>query len=105
MSQWKIIITPEAGKAINDIYYYIAGSLHSPDTAKNQIRRIINVMESLDDLPLRFPLYQDEPWRSRGLRFVSVDNYLMFYLPNEKNKEVVVLHVLYGGRNINNLLL
>lgn len=38
--------------------------------------------------------------KSRGLRVLPVDNYVLFYIPNEENKVVIVVRVLYGGRNI-----
>ena len=53
---------------------------------------------------MRFSLYKKEPWRSRGLRSVPADNYVIFYLPNEKAHEVVIFRVLYVGRNADELL-
>jgi len=37
----------------------------------------------LKQMPLRHQLYQKEPWRSKGLRVLHIDNYLAFYLPIE----------------------
>lgn len=47
-------------------------------------------------MPESFRLYEKEPWKSRGLRFFSVDNYIVFYIVNNDAKEVNVLRVLYG---------
>lgn len=55
--------------------------------------RILEQVEKLDDMPNRFPLFEKEPWRSRGLRKLIIDNYIAFYYPNELVKEVVVFHV------------
>lgn len=38
--------------------------------------------------------------KSRGLRFVEVDNYIVFYIPDIKEQVVTVLRVMYSGRNI-----
>lgn len=51
-------------------------------------------------MPERFPRYGKEPWYSRGLRFVEVDNYIVFYIPDIKKQIVTVLRVMYSGRNI-----
>ncbi|WP_407858060.1 type II toxin-antitoxin system RelE/ParE family toxin [Enterococcus cecorum] len=51
-------------------------------------------------MPERFPRYGKEPWYSRGLRFVEVDNYIVFYIPDIKEQVVTVLRVMYSGRNI-----
>lgn len=51
-------------------------------------------------MPERFLRYGKEPWYSRGLRFVEVDNYIVFYIPDIKKQVVTVLRVMYSGRNI-----
>jgi toxin ParE1/3/4 len=104
MSKWQIIVTPEFQNEIWEIHSYIANTLLVPETANKQINRIFDMVESLDDMPERFPRYDKEPWFSRGLRKVNVDNFIIFYLPVEKTREVVVLHVFYGGRNISELI-
>jgi len=42
-------------------------------------------------MPERFPRYGKEPWHSLGLRFVTVDNYIVFYLPDIKEQVVTYL--------------
>ena len=104
MSKWKIILTPEFKQEIREIHSYIANTLLVPETAAEQVDRIINAVESLADMPLRHTLYEKEPWHSRGLRRLPVDNFLVFYLPNQVTKEVVIFHAFYGGRNADDIL-
>jgi toxin ParE1/3/4 len=35
-------------------------------------------------MPFRYQLYEKEPWHSKGLRVLPIDNYLVFYMPVEK---------------------
>ena len=104
MSAWKVIITAQAQLEIRGIQSYIANTLLMPETASKQTRRIIDGIKSLDEMPLRLPLYDKEPWHGRGLRKMIIDNFSVFALPNEKTKEVVVLHVFYSGRNTEKIL-
>ena len=104
MSEWKVLLTPEFKQEIRDIHSYIANTLLAPETAIKQVGRIMDAVESLNSLPLRYSLYGKEPWRSRGLRKLPIDNYIVFYLPNQDTKDVVIFHVFYGGRNIEELL-
>lgn len=104
MNKWKVILTPECKQEIRDIYSYIANTLLVPETAAKQVGRIMNAVGSLDDMPLRYPLYEREPWRGRGLRKLAVDNFLVFYLPNQNMQEVIIFHTFYGGRNIEDIL-
>lgn len=83
---------------------YIAEDLNVPNTASKQIKRITSAIDSLEEMPLRNPLYDKEPWHSLGLRKMLVDNYIVFYFPNENNNEIVIMHIFYSGRNILNIL-
>ena len=104
MSDWKVILAPDFMADVRAIHSYIANTLLAPETALNQIRRIMDVAKSLNEMPMRFSLYEKEPWHSRGLRKVPVDNFIVFYLPNEKTKEVVAFHAFYGGQNIDEIM-
>lgn len=97
---YKVVYTREAEKDLINIYRYIAINLEAAETAKKQADRIINAIRSLDKMPLRHKLYQNEPWHSRGLRVLPVDNYLVFYTVIEKGKMVAIVRIMYGRRNI-----
>ena len=101
---YEVVISEEAENDLRLIYEYIAISLLSPITAAGQLSHIENQIMNLDDSPYKFPLYNREPWRSRGLRFVPVDNYIIFYIPNDEHARVTVTRVMYGGRNIAGIL-
>lgn len=45
--------------------------------------------------------YEDEPWHSRGVRILPVDNYVVLYIPESEEKIVRIVSVMYSGRNIN----
>ncbi len=100
MNDWKVIYTEQAEQDLRGIYEYIAFSLLEPEIAKNQTRRIMNAIAKLDQMPLRYRLYEKEPWHSKGLRILPVDNFLAFYLPAKAQETVVVIRIMYGGRNI-----
>ncbi len=98
--KFEIVYTAGAKRDLRNIYEYIAQKLLVPETAAGQVQRIMKEIRSLDELPMRFRLYEDEPWHSRGLRFFPVDNYLIFYLPDERTCTVSVVRIMYGGRDI-----
>ena len=49
-------------------------------------------------------MYEKEPWHSRDLRIMPVDNYLVFYIPNHEEQTVKIMRVIYGGRDIDKQL-
>jgi toxin ParE1/3/4 len=97
---WKVNYTEDAEQDLQSIFDYISDVLLEPVTAANQTNRIMDAADSLDHMPLRYRLYDKEPWRSRGLRVMPVDNYLVFYLPDETKKIVAIIRIMYGGRDI-----
>ncbi|HPF21365.1 MAG TPA: type II toxin-antitoxin system RelE/ParE family toxin [Syntrophomonas sp.] len=100
MSEWKVVYTEQAERDLRSIFEYIAFSLLEPEVAKNQSRRIMDMVAKLNQMPLRYPLYAKEPLQSKGLRVLSVDNYLAFYLPVETKTTVAIIRIIYGGRDI-----
>lgn len=100
MSQWKVVYTEQAERDLRSIFEYIAFSLLEPEIAKNQTRRIMDAIVKLNKMPLRYPLYEKEPWHSKGLRVLPVDNYLVFYVPVETKTTVAVIRIMYGRRDI-----
>ena len=94
----------EARQDLRDIYEYIAYELLVPETAARQAERIMKAARSLEQIPMRYRLYEGEPWHSQGLRVLPVDNYLVFYLPDETNATVSIIRIMYGGREIDKQL-
>jgi len=97
---YKIAYSETSEQDLVNIFGYISMNLLEPETAKKQNNRIMNAIAGLEELPLRHKLYQNEPFHSRGLRVLPVDNYLVFYTVIEKAKTVTIIRIMYGGRNI-----
>ena len=52
------------------------------ENAAGQLDRIEEKILSLGEYPEKFRQYEREPWKSRNTRVVPVDNYVIFYIPN-----------------------
>lgn len=98
--KYRVIYTEEAEQDLINIYSYISLDLKVPVIARKQADRIMDFIKGLEKMPLRHKLYRDEPWHSRGLRVCPVDNYLIFYLVDEKEQTVAIIRIMYGKRNI-----
>ena len=97
---FNVVISEQAEEDLRGIYEYIAFELLAPENAAKQLDRLEKQILSLDELPERFQRYGKEPWHSRGLRFVAVDNYIVFYITDIEEQRVTILRVMYGGRNM-----
>lgn len=97
---YQVTLTPEAKHDLREIYRYIAVELQSEKNANGQLNRLEENILKLDEMPERFRIYDREPWRSRNLRVMPVDHYLVFYIPDHQSQIVTVVRVMYGGRDI-----
>lgn len=98
MKQYRVEITREALRDMEDIYNYIAIDLLAPENAMGQYNRIANEILTLDTFPERFRIMESEPEKSMELRRMLVDNYSVFYTIRED--EVIVTDVLYTASDI-----
>lgn len=97
---FNVVYTSEARQDLRDIYEYIAYELLVPEIASCQVDRIMKAARSLEQMPMRYRLYEERLWYNQGLRFLPVDNYLIFFLPDETNNVVNIIRVMYGGRDV-----
>ena len=97
---YTVNISSEAAADLRAIFEYIAFELRSVQNASSQLTRLEKEIYTLNQLPERYRRYDEEPWRSRGLRLMPVDNYRVFYIPNHESRTVNIVRVIYGGRDI-----
>ena len=97
---YHVKIAEQARLDLKTIYDYIANILMVPIVAEKQYFRIEDAIFSLEKMPERFRQYEKEPWRSRNLRIMPVDNYIVFYIVNNENRTATVIRIMYNARNI-----
>lgn len=97
---YNINLTPKAQSDLKEIFRYIAVDLQSIQNATGQLDHLEKAISSLEQMPERYRVYDKEPWHSRNLRIMTVDNYLVLYVPNKEERTVTVIRIMYGGRDI-----
>ena len=73
---YEVELSEQADSDLRGIFEYIAFELHSPENASGQLDRLEEQILSLDTMPECYRKYEKEPWKSRGLRVLPVDNQL-----------------------------
>lgn len=102
--KYKIIFSQNAKDDLIGIARYISDILLEPNTAEKLSQKILKSIKSLDELPMRYKLCDYEEWKDRGLRVLPVENYLVFYIPDNINHIVKIYRIIYGKRHIENQL-
>ena len=101
---YEIEVSEQADSDLRGIFEYIAFELQALENASGQLDRLEEQILSLDTIPERYRKYEKEPWKTRGLRVLPVDNYVILYIPDSDKKVVTILRVMYAGRDIDNKL-
>ena len=79
---YEVELSEQADSDLRGIFEYIAFELQSPENAIGQLDRLEEQILSLDTMPERYRKYEKEPWKSRGLRVLPLDNYVVLYIPD-----------------------
>ncbi|MDD6488910.1 MAG: type II toxin-antitoxin system RelE/ParE family toxin [Clostridia bacterium] len=103
--EYKVKLTPQAVEQIQQTVSYISHNLLEPETAKRWSVLLKKEINSLNFMPQRFPLTEEEPWHSYGIRKMTIKNFLVYYLIDDDKKQVSITAVIYGRHNQINALL
>lgn len=88
--------TKYAEAQLREIVSYVAFVLKERQTALRLLSKLETAMQSLDRMPNRVKLVDEEPWHSEGVRKLPVGNYVIFFWVDEKNSKVQITAVVYG---------
>ena len=101
---YEVKIIPSVYEDLQNIYDYIINAFELSENANNTINAIENKIKELSNVPKRGMEYPYEPWRTRGLRMVFVNNYTIFYYVFDNDNVVKVVKVAYSKMDFNRLL-
>ena len=96
---YQVTLIPQAMEQIRQTALYIAHTLQEAETAKRWADLLYKEITGLCFMPSRYPLVEEEPWRSKGVHKMPVKNHLVYYFVNEEAKLVYVPAVIYGRRD------
>lgn len=102
--KYKIIFSENAKRDLISIVRYISDELLEPNIAEKLSYGILKAIKILDEFPNRYRLCEYGEWKDKGLRVLSAENYLVFYIPDESNQLVKIYRIIYGKRDIESQL-
>lgn len=99
MDEYKVKITPQASAQMLELFSYISNTLKEPIAAERLLDELQKSILSLDTMPKRVALVDEQPWRSYGVHKMPVKNFLVYFWVNEELKEVHITAMIYGRRD------
>jgi addiction module RelE/StbE family toxin len=99
LNKYTIVFTNKAKQDIKKIVNYVSINLMEPKVAKEYKELFIKEIESLCELPNRNAQTKGKVPKDLTRRKAFVKNYIVFYLVDDSNRNVIIERVLYGASN------
>ena len=96
---YKVRITEKAESDINEALDYIEFHLLNPKAANDLLDKVEAEFTTLTEMPEKHQLIEDPLLSAWGIRHLVINNYVAFFMIDEKRKTVYVIRFLYGKRN------
>lgn len=101
---YRLIVTKEAHRDIDEIVIYIADELKNPQAADRFLNDVEDSYRRIVENPRLFAFCGDERLQKLGYRKVVIKNYLVLYRADETENTVYVVRIVYGARDYAKLL-
>ena len=91
-----------SGKAKDDLKYiitYINATLNEPTIAKKYAQLINERIRTLEYIPQRYMIIEDNEIKHLNIRRLLIKNYIAFYRIDESKRIVRIERILYGASN------
>ena len=98
-SNFKIKITEQAEIELDNVFLYISQVFSAKGTANIAVNKIVKGIMQLSEMPHSAPLLSKLEYTEYGIRKLVIDQYGIFYIINEKLKQVEIIHILHGAQD------
>ena len=100
VSKFGYRLTKRAESDLDGIVSYIAVFLANPQAASDFVDKLQDNIEEARAFPESGSLVHNEFLQLESVRKKLVGNYIMYYLPDMREKIIYILRIVYGKQNI-----
>jgi addiction module RelE/StbE family toxin len=101
---YQLEFLPIAKRDMTEIARYISHELYNPSAAEKLADEMIEAAERLAEFPYINAVHLTVEPLKQEYRKLIVQNYIMFYCIDEKEKKLTITRVIYACRNYEKLL-
>jgi toxin ParE1/3/4 len=101
---YQLIFAQQFKSDLQSCVDYVRKKLQNPIAAKDLRNKVKETYKLLRENPYMRPLVKDEELAEKGYRFISVKNYLIFYVIDEPAQKVDLVAFMYARRNWQQIL-
>ena len=103
-SNYQYHFTKKAEADLEEILSYISIELSNPEAAASFLKDLLAVLASICSVPKIGSIVENEFLPNREIRKSLVGNYVLYYLPDAVEMTIYILRILYGRRNLDELV-
>ncbi|MCI9403118.1 MAG: type II toxin-antitoxin system RelE/ParE family toxin [Oscillospiraceae bacterium] len=101
---YKLIVTEDAHKDLDDALDYIVNRLSNPTAAAHMLSQVEECYLQLRTFPFLYEACHDSRLRDMGYRKTVIGNYILVFRPDEESQTVYILRYFYGARDYEKIL-
>lgn len=95
--------TEKAEKDLDEILAYIREELFNPSAASAFLQKVFENIDNIRNFPFSGMIVENDFLLNKEIRRIVVNNYIMYYLTNEKTREITIIRIVYGKRNLEDI--
>ena len=103
-SNYRYHFTKKAEADLGEILSYISVELSNPEAAARFLKDLLAVIASICSVPKIGSIVENEFLPDKEIRKSLVGNYVLYYLPDAVEMTIYILRILYGRRNLDELV-
>ncbi len=103
-SKWGYNLTQKASADLNEIVGYIAVKLSNPKAASDFVDKLEKCIDEIRNFPEIGTLVINDFMPNMAVRKRFVDNYIIYYLPDNTAGTIYILRIIYSKRNMDEIL-
>ena len=93
-------LTKRAESDLDGIVSYMAVELANPQAASDFVDKLKDTIEEARAFPESGSLVDNEFLQVENIQKKLIGNYIMYYLPDMREKIIYILRIVYGKQNI-----
>ena len=103
-SNYQYHFAKKAEADLDEILSYISIELSNPEAAASFLKDLLAVIASICSVPKIGRIVENEFLPDKEIRKSLVGNYVLYYLPDAVEMTIYILRILYGRRNLDELV-
>lgn len=89
---------------LDNILHYVSIKLFNFEATKQLFEKVVETIDNICAFPESNPVINNEYLNRQDIRKAIINNYIMYYIFQKDVSNVLILRIVYGKRNLEEIL-